>query len=139
MHDNACSLATGGTDGGTTTSLLSVSVLDSSIVDLSPSLPVLDVFYSLIASSLLPDLSDMFYFTVVESDVFALALCATSPLPSQSPHVFDLSMPPLPIWRLSLVRMCLPGELLWTGNGRVLWIWVLLRKLTCLLVRRLWV
>ena len=67
VHDNARSLATRGADGGATTSLLSVSVPDSSIVDLSPSLPVLDVFYSLIASSLLPDLSDMFSFAVVES------------------------------------------------------------------------
>ena len=115
MHDNACSLATGGADGGSTMSLLSVSVPDSSIVDLSPSLPVLDMFYSLIASSLLPDLSDTFSFTVVESDVFTLALHATSPPPSQSPHVFDLSMPPssyseaitcldMPAWRAAMDR-----------------------------------
>ena len=86
---------TGGATSGVkaTTSLLSVVDSDG-LSDSLPSLAVLEAFYSFVASSLLSDPMDTLSFPAVESDVFSLALHATSPYPSQSARVFDLSKPP---------------------------------------------
>ena len=104
-------------------------------MDLSPSLPVLDAFYSLIASSLLPDPADNVSFSITEADVFSLALCVLFSC-LLMPLIFPNCL--LPILRLSLIWMCQSGGLLWIENDRAFWIWALLRKLTCLLVRKLW-
>ena len=64
---------------------------------LSPSLAVLDAFYSLIASSSVPDPSDTFSLPLVESEVLSLALRASGPFPSRTfrSSSFDLSKAPL--------------------------------------------
>ena len=65
--------------------------------DLSPSLAVLNAFYSLIASASLPDLVDTYSLPLVESEAVALALRAPHSPSSPSSHVprpFDLSQAP---------------------------------------------
>ena len=69
---------------------LSLSEIDVS----SPSLAVIDAFYSLIASSSLPDLSDTFSLPLVEPDILALALRVSGPFPSRASRPLDLSKEP---------------------------------------------
>ena len=64
--------------------------------DFSPSFTVLEAFYSLVASSHLPDPSDTFSFPLVECDVLACAFQASGlPLSPRASHPFNLSKPPL--------------------------------------------
>ena len=104
-----------GTDGGAVPDVLSAVVDGVNDHDLSLSLPVLDAFYSLIASSSLPDLDGTFSLPLVESDVFTLALRATTPSPSRASRPFDLSKAPAsyseaiarsdaPVWRAAMDR-----------------------------------
>jgi hypothetical protein len=74
-----------GTDGGAASG---IDVVD--VDDLTPSLEALAAFYSLIASSDLPDPVDTWSLPLLESDVFAFALRA----PSHAFHIFDLSKAP---------------------------------------------
>ena len=113
-RDHTRALASGGADGGAILSLLSVAISDGTM-DLSPSLPVLDAFYSLIASSLLPDPADTVSFSITEADVFSLALRVSSPPLFSPSRAFDLSKPPssyseaiarsdAPVWRAAMDR-----------------------------------
>ena len=79
----------------------------------TPSLAVLDAFYSLVASSSLPELADTFSLPLVEADVFALR--AFHIPHSRTSQSFDLSKipfsyseaiarPDAPVWRAAMDR-----------------------------------
>ena len=81
--------------------------------DLSPPLAMLDAFFSLIASSSMPDLPDTFSLPLVESSLFPLALRASDHSISHAPRSFDLSKAPssyseamarsdAPVWRAAM-------------------------------------
>ena len=74
-----------GVDGG----VITMGAIEDA--NLSPSLAVIDAFFSLIASSSMPDLPDTFSFPLVESSVLPLALRASGQFSS---HSFDLSKAP---------------------------------------------
>ena len=102
------------TAGGDPEPSVSVAVA-TGVADPSFSLPALNAFYSLVASSSLPDLADTFSLSIAESDIFSLALRATTPSPSQPLRTFDLSTAPssyseaiarpdAPAWRAAMDR-----------------------------------
>jgi hypothetical protein len=82
-------LCMAGTDGGALPGVV-VDVAGGS----SPSLALIDAFYSFIASSSFPDPVDTFSLPLFESDIFALSLRASGPLPSPVFRSFDLSKAP---------------------------------------------
>jgi hypothetical protein len=119
----------------------------SGLSDLSPSTETLDYLLSFLASPLSEsdDLLGFHSLGGMESDILwrhihqfpflpvpvayhaaVFLSCLLSPLISQKS--------PCHILRPLLVLMQLSGELLWTENGKVFGIWVLLRRLTYLLV-----
>jgi hypothetical protein len=98
----------GGVPGVTSISLAGV---DGS----SPSLAVIDVFYSLIALSSLPDPCDTFSLPLMESDILSLALRASGPFPLRLSRPFNLTKfpssyseaiarPDASVWRAAMDR-----------------------------------
>ena len=96
-------------DGG------AIALGTSADIDLSPSLHLLDAFYSLIVSSSLPDLPDTFSFSLAEPSILPLALRASAPFSFPTSRSFDLSKPPssyseaiarsdAPVWRSAMDR-----------------------------------
>ena len=83
--------------------------------ELSPSIAVIDAFYSLIASSSLPDIPDTFSLPLAESDILDLALHTFRLPPSRASRSFDLTKipfsyseaiarPDAPVWRAAMDR-----------------------------------
>ena len=102
-----------GAHGGAVPNAL-VIVADG-IDDFSPSLAVIDAFYSLIASSLLPDLAGTFSLPLVEQDIFTHALHTFRVPPSHPSKSFDISKipfsyseaiarPDASVWRAAMDR-----------------------------------
>ena len=102
-----------GAHGGAVPNAL-VAVADT-IDDCSPSLAVIDAFYSLIASSSLPDLAGTFSLPLVELDIFTHALHTFRVPPSYPSKSFDISKVPFSyseaiarpdasIWRAAMDR-----------------------------------
>ena len=89
-----------GTDGGVPCVAVGVASTDggaalvATVGDASPSLAVIAAFYSLIASSSLPDLDGTCSLPLLESDALALALRNPKPWSTSASRPFDLSKAP---------------------------------------------
>ena len=104
-------IPSGGDGGVPALAALTLADTDGSL----PSLAVIDAFYSLIASSSIPDSCDTFSLLLMELDILSLALRASAPFLHRPSRPFDLSKipasyseaiarPDAPVWRAAMDR-----------------------------------